>query len=328
MYANAADAKIEGVNVPAPPIIHPLLLLDELLLSHSNQITRIVLEPTPTVSTLGNDRNIDTTAPANPSTPTSNVINATDTTYTGITIPAIPANRYRNNDNDRERFTYATSSAQRTFQILKGADFICSKAILNGGSSSLSALPSLSSLLECALEILDDHSGSSGADIQDDESPIHDREKISAPVRLIRAVDSGRSFLIVQHGGRTKKRRRTKRKFIHGVSDDDEVDVDMTEYICLIGNTSHRRKKEPDQPSSDEMKRSYSMPSSSSIAAGRIGFHCSCRSFFERLKLDRFAVCEHLIAARLAPFLQGGNYQEDNVSEEEFAKLFLKHSLF
>lgn len=94
------------------------------------------------------------------------------------------------------------------------------------------------------------------------------------------------------------------------------------EYLCTLG----RNKK----------------PNERKLAAGRDGYHCSCRSFFERLKEDEFALCKHLLAARLAPFLNetdkfsdesehGGNqlnnsriYQELEVEEEEFAQICAK----
>lgn len=96
------------------------------------------------------------------------------------------------------------------------------------------------------------------------------------------------------------------------------------EYLCTLG----RNKK----------------PNGRKLAAGRDGYHCSCRSFFERLKEDEFALCKHLLAARLAPFLNeaeadkfrdksehAGNqsnnsriYQEIEVEEEEFAQICAK----
>mmetsp|Transcript_886 Transcript_886/g.1374 ORF Transcript_886/g.1374 Transcript_886/m.1374 type:complete len:151 (+) Transcript_886:1-453(+) len=68
---------------------------------------------------------------------------------------------------------------------------------------------------------------------------------------------------------------------------------------------------------------------------GKMGYHCTCRSFYERLKRprrpsnsnsshdhDRFVICKHLLAARIAPFLhcEGTNSYEaqenDGTSKE------------
>ena len=60
---------------------------------------------------------------------------------------------------------------------------------------------------------------------------------------------------------------------------------------------------------------------------GRMGYHCSCRSFLKQMKVDRFALCKHLIAARLAPFLwnlentvvDGENHGGDAATGESFS---------
>ena len=63
----------------------------------------------------------------------------------------------------------------------------------------------------------------------------------------------------------------------------------------------------------------------SSISSSCSGCFCPCRSFFERTKADRRAVCKHLLAARLGPFLKVG-YEEYEVSDVQFAHLVLQHS--
>lgn len=65
--------------------------------------------------------------------------------------------------------------------------------------------------------------------------------------------------------------------------------------------------------------------SSSSSSGGGGGCFCPCRSFFERTKADRRAVCKHLLAARLGPYLKVG-YDEYEVSDVQFAHLVLQHS--
>ena len=55
------------------------------------------------------------------------------------------------------------------------------------------------------------------------------------------------------------------------------------------------------------------------------GCFCPCRSFFERTKVDRRAVCKHLLAARLGPYLRLG-YEEITVSEVQFAHIISNHA--
>ena len=55
------------------------------------------------------------------------------------------------------------------------------------------------------------------------------------------------------------------------------------------------------------------------------GCFCPCRSFFERTKVDRRAVCKHLLAARLGPYLKLG-FEEIDVSEVQFANVVSNHA--
>jgi len=56
------------------------------------------------------------------------------------------------------------------------------------------------------------------------------------------------------------------------------------------------------------------------------GCFCPCRSFFERTKADRRAVCKHLLAARLGPYLPTtAGYEEYEVSDVQFAHIVLQH---
>ena len=117
-----------------------------------------------------------------------------------------------------------------------------------------------------------------------------------APIRMIIAKDSDRRAIMVRGS--------------QGGS--------VPGYLCTLGSS-----KDP---------RSGNIISS----VGRVGYHCTCRSFFERLKSDKFALCKHLLAARLAPFLctdhedsnaNSSIYEEVLVEEEEFAKMYTRVSL-
>jgi hypothetical protein len=125
-----------------------------------------------------------------------------------------------------------------------------------------------------------------------------DPSQTLAPIRMIIAKDSGRRAIVVRGS--------------QGGS--------VPEYLCTLGS----------------VKGSKSIKRISSL--GREGYHCSCRSFFERLKSDKFALCKHLLAARLAPFLcmdhEDGDinastsiYEEETVEELEFARMYTRISL-
>jgi len=174
--------------------------------------------------------------------------------------------------------------------------------------------PPSGSILESTLELLDSFDNTS-AHIRTPEPPpqattttssisssAHKSNRETAPIRMIIAKDSGRRAIVVRgsQGG------------------------SVPEYLCTLGSIKY--------PNLDVVGDGNKCISS----AGRTGYHCSCRSFFERLKSDRFALCKHLLAARLAPFLcidgDNGNanakiYEEERIEEEEFARMYTRISL-
>jgi hypothetical protein len=127
-----------------------------------------------------------------------------------------------------------------------------------------------------------------------DQSAEHDLIHL-APVRLLIEKQSKRSVFIVR--GSRPNRRNTSLS-------------NVPEYICTMGIGSGRCKK---------------------IAAGNISYHCSCRSFYERSKVDRLALCKHLLAVRLAPFLNTGDgrliYAEQEVDAEEWIRIYTHVSM-
>lgn len=310
-----------------PPHIHPLILLDELLLSHYDpkQITRYTYSSSTSVKSTRKNTTDTTDDTINTDTLNTLIGKAVDTSSTMIPSPVISDKRNRNHD----RLTNAPMQ-KRVFQIIKGADFICSEAVGLITGSSPSSLPPLSSILESALELLDGDSSVMG--MRGNASP-NGRKRTSAAVRLIRALPSGRSFLVVTRcKSVARKRKKKKYNFADSQNEDDDDGNDPLECLCLLGNTRtvqkdrHVSSETVEQDSGAKMSSSILAPST--IATGKMGFYCSCQSFFERLQHDRYAVCKHLMAARLAPFLSCCDiYQEDDVSEEEFAKLFLQYSL-
>ena len=137
------------------------------------------------------------------------------------------------------------------------------------------------------------------------------------PVRMIIAKQSRRRFAIVR-GSRSRSRSRSSRGGWNA----------GTEYLVTLGSPAPTMVTDVGTP--------MAIP-------GRWGYHCSCRSFFEKLKVDPFALCKHLLAARLAPYLcpvthtgrdgsSGSDsgpciYQEEEVEEEEFADIYTRLSL-
>lgn len=205
-------------------------------------------------------------------------------------------------------FLLSLSTAKNNNQkILEVSEFLYGKqAILHAPQKSSAAV---GSILDSALEILDSFEEyysplPSSLIIASRKIPDTEQRQYipSVPVRMLICKESGRRIILVRGS--------------KGGS--------TPEYLCTLG-----RNKKPNE-------------NGRKLAAGRDGYHCSCRSFFERLKEDEFALCKHLLAARLAQFLneadkfsdeseQGGNqsnnsrvYQEIEVEEEEFAQICAK----
>ena len=145
-------------------------------------------------------------------------------------------------------------------------------------------------VLDSALEILDGGAGAcvgcSTHGAGGEGPPGSALASARQPVRLCRARPSGREAFLVRGSGRSG-----------GGGGRGRPPASASDYLCLLG------------------------PVGSSA-----GCFCPCRSFLERTKLDRRALCKHLLAARLGPYL-GMGYEEIEVSDEEFADLFGAHAI-
>jgi hypothetical protein len=204
-------------------------------------------------------------------------------------------------------------------QIIEISEFLYGKSstarnvAFNGHTRGpqIASHPPSGSILESTLELLDSFDKA----INPPATTTTAASSISslAPIRMIIAKDSGRRAIVVRgsQGG------------------------SVPAYICTLGFI-----KDPngaligdsgvaDDDDNDNGKKCIS-------SAGRSGYHCSCRSFFERLKSDRFALCKHLLAARLAPFLcmdhdncnaNAKIYEEERIEEEDFARMYTRISL-
>lgn len=198
----------------------------------------------------------------------------------------------------------------RNQKIVEVGDFLYGKSILSDphrGSaqrSKVSTRPS-TSILDGALEILEGSWEEPQPSLRGPTSYIGQRSHV--PVRMIIARESGRRVTIVR-----------------GSSSGGQC----PEYICTLGCSDTNRDSESNAAFRNKRK----------LAIGRNGYHCNCRSFFERIKTDKFALCKHLLAARLAPFLSLGDslekahgynsiYMEQELDEEEFARIYASVSL-
>jgi hypothetical protein len=160
----------------------------------------------------------------------------------------------------------------------------------------------LTSILDGALELLE-------ASLEDTKQGFKNRgadTNPNVPVRTIIGRESGRRVMIVR-----------------GSSNGD-----VPEYICTFGFDTNIHD--------NERQRNYRLHEKGTLAIGKVGYHCSCRSFLERLKGDKFALCKHLLAARLAPFLSSGDhvdgkwcpvYLEEVLDEEDFGRIYSRVSL-
>lgn len=52
--------------------------------------------------------------------------------------------------------------------------------------------------------------------------------------------------------------------------------------------------------------------------------YCSCRSYFERAKVDPKALCKHLLAIKLLPYLTNSEIHVEKIAEERFASLVVE----
>ena len=213
--------------------------------------------------------------------------------------------------------TTTTPLKNNNQQIIEISEFLYGKsstarnATFNGHTRGpqIASHPPSGSILESTLELLDsfDNTITPAATTATSSIPS------LAPIRMIIAKDSGRRAIVVRgsQGG------------------------SVPEYICTLGFIKDLHCA----PIGDFGVVHVDVDGNGDkciLSAGRAGYHCSCRSFFERLKSDRFALCKHLLAARLAPFLcmdhDNGNanakiYEEEHIEEEEFARMYTRISL-
>ena len=197
-------------------------------------------------------------------------------------------------EQDQSRRSRASDAqneaAQRTRRILRMADF------LYGPSSSSSSGGTSRTVLDNALELLD---GGYGA------------------VRCYRARPSGRVAYVVRgsrsagSGGGGGTRSGDYLCFLHEMAGSNNSNSNDNSNGNSNGNSNDN----------DDDGTGCEGGGSSSDS----GCFCPCRSFFERTKADRRAVCKHLLAARLGPYLRVG-YEEYEVSDVQFAHLVLQHS--
>lgn len=209
------------------------------------------------------------------------------------------------------------SSNERNEKILRIADFLYGKS--TNTSSRLSykknanPMPSqqyAGSILDSALELLDSFEEElsqvpSMPLLGDGANADRGRLKTSAPIRMVVAKRSRRRFVVVRGSkGRVG-----------------------TDYLVTLGSHSNSTRSDGGVANAH-----------TAVIAGRWGYHCSCRSFFEKLKGDRFALCKHILAARLAPFLcisiedENGRsrsriYKEEEIEDEEFGIIYARLSL-
>ena len=267
-----------------PPSLHPLHLLDDFLLSLTQSEINI------------ND-NGTSTAPSDKSV-------SVDTKTQNDSESTSRKNLFSSSQSQKERTVHRPvaqemNNVQKQQLILKTCDF------LYGIGAGSNASNSSSSILEAALCLLDT-APSVG------ETRSHDH----VPVRLVRAVPSGRSIIIVR-GSSTSGTNTNENRWQSNCNGGYEAK--KNEYLCLLGTSTVSPKSRM----------------SAGAAVGRVAYHCTCRSFYDRSKQGRFALCKHLLAARLAPYLDTidcrdgsgdncnsyGLYSEESINDEDFGKL-------
>lgn len=99
--------------------------------------------------------------------------------------------------------------------------------------------------------------------------------------------------------------------------------------FIVRGSQQHRRGSRANSTGDTEYMCTIGVPSDSKetlFAAGNTSYYCSCRSFFEKMKSDHLALCKHLMAVRLAQFLDGGDgriiFSEQEVEPQEWVHLY------
>ena len=222
--------------------------------------------------------------------------------------------------SSRKRNLPSPNLAQ-SYRILEISEFLYGSHVSVQSNNSNSFIHTASgSLLQSAVEILEKGIDASGV----------------PPVRLIRSKGSNRSFLVVR-GSDYKESFRGE-----GSKEKMEGRKGPIEYLCLMGHDYKKGREhtltKDDSRTHDIHASNVEESSSLCVAAGRIGYHCSCRSFIERARYDSMALCKHLLAARLGPFLcsesmksgseyENPYYKEESMSEEDFGKMYVRLSI-
>lgn len=176
------------------------------------------------------------------------------------------------------------------------------------------------SLLESALGVLDEQIRfrDIGAVGPAEEKCLENGvKKRIPPIKILRARKSGRKAAFVfsrraplktdrdSGGSETTEKKKIKGQF----------------YLCLLGRDRCVIRGSEGKAARDPQR------------LRRKGMHCTCRSFFERVKAssptDSVAVCKHLLAAILAPHLLPGGRDgvESIVDDRDFAKLVTRASV-
>ncbi len=281
--------------------------------------------------------------------------------------------RNKQNGSNNVRISYEQCDIN---SIIQTCQFLFSQ------SSSSSSSHSSYSLLESALELLDDSSYHQNHDSSPSNSPLA-KSELTPAVRFIRS-SSGRCMIIVRgsssSAAATSSSLRTS-PISPSLTNNKSQTTRWRNRNSSNGNSSYsnkRKKSNQTQPSCSEYLitlgtnimdtsgtfndndggKNHSYDNGlGDLMVGKIGYHCTCRSFYERLKRplnpnDRFVICKHLLAAKIAPFLHyegrneendGGDaqqsqqhhgdngriicYKEEEVTDEEFAKMYVNLSM-
>jgi len=122
------------------------------------------------------------------------------------------------------------------------------------------------------------------------------RENSIIPVRLVRANKSGRYIILVRE--------------ISAVTN-----IKNKVYICSLGlNRKSWRNN------ADEHLKNKSI---------NVAYNCSCLFFHEQIKHDRYALCKHLLASRIAIYMDKCNYvSRDNKNISYHEEVFVTEDEF
>ena len=277
--------------------------------------------------------------------------------------------RSRSNSNSRTNFKQKNdenNNDEIRRETLKLCDFLFTTATTSSNltlspTSPLSYSNNTSSLFESAIELLDSSSSSSmSTSTSINPSP-------TPPVRLIKCFTSGRSMIVVRGSNSSRSVssnsnnytscRKRQRIYHHNGKDKTTSTTASSEYLITIGQQQQQQQQQQKQSIFDTSlssslpvkKNNNKKKNTDFLSIGKIGYHCTCRSFYERLKRghgtsssnnasfntlmdeslsspyrqtqqqqqqnqqqqqqrnhqhwDKYVICKHILAARIAPFL-------------------------